>query len=57
MVILVAELKVPHFEIVSTLLSFPFSYFQHPFLSLLSLLASGCPFGNAVRRFHYQQHR
>jgi hypothetical protein len=53
------KLKVPHFEIVSILLSFPFSYnqpyFQRPFLSLLSLLAIGCAFSNTVRRFSYKQ--
>lgn len=46
------QIKSPHFEIVSILLSFP--YFQRPFLSLLSLLASGCAFGNTVRRFSYK---
>lgn len=62
-IILAAEykLKVPHFEIVSILFSFPFSYklpyFQRLFLSLLSLLASGCAFGNTLRRFSYKQHR
>jgi hypothetical protein len=59
-IILAAEykLKVPHFEIVSILLSFPFSYnqpyFQCPFLSLLSMLASDCAFGNTVRCFSYK---